>query len=92
MNRPHPLLDALLTHYGFALDKQLSVELDLHYTTLSKIRSGLVAVPAPLVLLIHDRLGWPIREIKGLAGLRCLPCLKAGPRLADLPSRKVSFR
>ena len=88
---PHPLLDALLEHYGFKLDKQLSVELGVHYTTFSKIRAGLVDVPDPFILLVHDETGWPIRRIKELAGLRCLPRMTPTRRMADLPSRKVSF-
>lgn len=66
---PNPLIDEVLSLLGMTLDKQLSLTLGIHHSTLSIIRHGRRDVPAPVILAFHDATGLSIRRIKELAAL-----------------------
>lgn len=66
---PNPLIDEVLSLLGMTLDKQLSLTLDIHATTLSNIRHGRREVSAPVILAFHDATGLSVRRIKELDAL-----------------------
>lgn len=63
---PHLLIDELLNRYGLGKDARLAEALDVHASIISKIRQRVLPVSAATMLMIHDRLGMPVKEIKQL--------------------------
>jgi len=60
------LLDELQRRFEIKNDRQLAAKLDLSTPVISRIRNGKSAVSADVMIRIHEVLGLPIAEIKGL--------------------------
>ena len=60
------LLDELQSRFEIKNDRQLAAKLDLSTPVISRIRNGKSAVSADVMIRIHEVLGLPIAEIKGL--------------------------
>ena len=60
----HALLDFLKTEYELPSDRQLCAALGLNPPVLSKIRHGVVKVSADVIILIHEKTGMSVADIK----------------------------
>jgi plasmid maintenance system antidote protein VapI len=60
------LLDELQSRFEIKNDRQLAAKLELSTPVISRIRNGKSAVSADVMIRIHEVLGLPIAEIKGL--------------------------
>lgn len=60
----HELLDFLRFEYGFSSDRQLGIALGISAPVMSKIRSRTVALSAEVMILIHEKTGMTIADIK----------------------------
>ena len=60
------LLDELQSRFDIKNDRQLAAKLELSTPVISRIRNGKSAVSADVMIRIHEVLGLPIAEIKGL--------------------------
>lgn len=60
------LLDELQSRFEIKNDRQLAARLELSTPVISRIRNGKSAVSADVMIRIHEVLGLPIAEIKGL--------------------------
>ena len=66
-SRAGNLVDALRKRFDIKSDAALARELDVQPPVISKLRSGDSKLGASLILRIHEHLGVPVKEIRGLA-------------------------
>ena len=64
--QPHPLLDKIIKVRDLKNDRQLSELLGKNQSVISKIRAGKSELAAPMMITIHELMGWSIAEIKAL--------------------------
>lgn len=64
MTPAHKLLDFLRSEYEFRSDRQLGIALGISAPVMSKIRNRAVAVSAEVMILIHEKTGMTIADIK----------------------------
>ena len=62
----HTLFDFLKTEYNISSDRQLCAALGLKPPVLSKIRHGVIGVSGDIMILIHEKTGMSIADIKEL--------------------------
>jgi len=67
------LLDFVIGRAGLKNDAALSRALGVQPPVISKIRHYKLKVGPEMILKIHDATDIPVREIKGIIGLKCLP-------------------
>lgn len=60
----HALLDFLKTEYELKSDRQLCAALGISPPVLSKIRNRAVSISADVIILIHEKTGMSIADIK----------------------------
>lgn len=60
----HKLFDFLKTEYGLPSDRQLCAALGIKPPLLSKIRNGVLRVSSDVIILIHEKTGMSIADIK----------------------------
>lgn len=63
---PHPLFDEVMKRGGFRSSGQMATELGFDANAISTIRAKRRAVPANLILAIHEKVGMPFAEIRAL--------------------------
>jgi transcriptional regulator with XRE-family HTH domain len=61
----HALFDFLKTEYNILSDRQLCAALGITPPMLSKIRHGVIGVSGDVIILIHEKTGMSIADIKG---------------------------
>jgi transcriptional regulator with XRE-family HTH domain len=66
MSPKHALFDFLRTEYNIPSDRQLCAALGLKPPMLSKIRHGVIGVSGDIMILIHEKTGMSIADIKEL--------------------------
>jgi hypothetical protein len=62
----HTLFDFLKTEYELASDRQLCAALGIKPPVLSKIRHGVIGISADIMIVIHEKTGMSIADIKEL--------------------------
>jgi hypothetical protein len=62
----HALFDFLKTEYNIPSDRQLCAALGITPPMLSKIRHGVIGVSGDAIILIHEKTGMSIADIKEL--------------------------
>jgi transcriptional regulator with XRE-family HTH domain len=62
----HALFDFLKTEYNILSDRQLCAALGITPPMLSKIRHGVIGVSGDVIILIHEKTGMSIADIKEL--------------------------
>ena len=60
----HALFDFLKTEYNISSDRQLCAALGITPPALSKIRHGVVGISGDIIILIHEKTGMTIADIK----------------------------
>ena len=60
----HALFDFLKTEYNISSDRQLCDALEISTPTLSKIRHGVIGISGDIIILIHEKTGMTIADIK----------------------------
>jgi transcriptional regulator with XRE-family HTH domain len=63
---PHALLDTLMLIYGIQTDNSLADKLAISTGSVSRIRKGTQNISAALILVIYERSGLSIDNIKDL--------------------------
>jgi hypothetical protein len=66
---PNALCDHLLKKLNLRHDQELANYFDVHPPMISKVRNLTKEVSANFILLIHEKTGIPIAEIKDLINL-----------------------
>lgn len=61
---PHKLLDTLMAQHSLTSDAALARELELLPPVISKIRHNKLPVGATHILLIHEKFGIPVKDIR----------------------------
>lgn len=69
------LLDDVQHATSLLNDRRLADALEAAPSSISRIRSGYLAIGATLILRIHELTGWSVRHIKARLNLPCLPSL-----------------
>lgn len=64
--KSHVLFDELQRRYNLTTDAALADALGISPAVMSKMRNGVLPVSANAVIVIHEALGLPIKEIKQL--------------------------
>ena len=72
------LLDWIIASQHLKNDAALSRALGLTPPVICKLRSGRLPLGATHLIRMHEVFDLPIRRMKGMVGLRCLPCVKGG--------------
>ena len=62
----HTLFDFLKTEYNIPSDRQLCDALGIAAPVLSKIRHGVIGISGDIMILIHEKTGMTIADIKEL--------------------------
>lgn len=62
------MLDQVIEACALKNDAALARRLESNPATISKIRTGIIHVSAPLMVRIHEETGWPTKHIKALIG------------------------
>ena len=60
----HKLFDFLKSEYEIKSDRQLGIALGLSAPVMSKIRSKTIVLSADVMILIHEKTGMSIADIK----------------------------
>lgn len=66
-------IDYLISVLGVKNDAALGRALHLTPPQISKYRSGEIPIGAKMILRAHEVTGVPVRTLKGVAGVACLP-------------------
>lgn len=66
------LFDVIKQRMGYKYDASLARGLEIAPSFISAARVGRLLIGDSIILKIHDLTEMPIREIKGMLGLRCL--------------------
>lgn len=64
--RPNAFVDYLLKKTNLKNDQQLANYFDIFPAVISKIRNHRMTVSANMILLVHEKLGVPVAEIREL--------------------------
>ena len=62
----HTLFDFLKTEYDLPSDRQLCAALGISPPVISKIRHGVVGISSDIMIIIHEKTGMSIADIKEL--------------------------
>jgi plasmid maintenance system antidote protein VapI len=60
------LFDAIIWDRGLKNDAALARELGVKPPQISKIRHGKLPVTSDMILIVHDKIGYPIKKIRDL--------------------------
>jgi len=66
--RKHKLFDFLKKEYEINSDKELAHLLGTYPAVVSRVRSGVHGLSADLILLIHEKTGMDVTEIRKFLG------------------------
>lgn len=69
----HALLDYLINAMDLKNDADLSRQLRLSPPVICKIRNGTLPLAPGFILKAHEMFDIPIRTLKGVAEMECLP-------------------
>ena len=69
----HALLDYVIEVLGVKNDAALARALHVTPPLICKLRYGLIKPGAGIILRMHFATGLPVRTLKGVANLPCLP-------------------
>jgi plasmid maintenance system antidote protein VapI len=69
---PNVVIDALISRMGLPSDAELARRLDVAPPVISKLRHHKLPLGASLIISMHEASGISIRELKAMAGLKCM--------------------
>lgn len=69
---PNVVIDALISRMGLKNDAALARALEVSPIIISKIRNRRLMLGATMLICMHEESGISIRELKAMAGLKCM--------------------
>lgn len=73
MTKAAQLLDAILREKNIKSDAALAVALEVDPPNISRLRRTEREMGPTMIVRIHELMGWSIRDIKAILGMKCLP-------------------
>jgi hypothetical protein len=67
---PNRLINELLEHFNLPSDRQLAAKIGVSSSEICRLRQGIQDIGASFILVVHDITGWPINDIRRLAGIQ----------------------